>query len=82
MKEPYDWDAYAAVFAPHAEKLVARAEEAEKAGEIEKASVLYLYVLDRTCVLKLAQTLTPQSQTSICSLPHFALPRPTIRKAA
>jgi len=42
MKEPYDWDAYASVFAPHAEKLVARAEEAEKAGEIEKASVLYL----------------------------------------
>lgn len=45
MKEPYDWDAYAAVFAPHAEKLVARAEEAEKAGETEKASVLYLWVL-------------------------------------
>lgn len=42
MKEPYDWDAYASVFAPHAEKLVARAEVAEKAGEIEHASVLYL----------------------------------------
>ncbi|KAK7533149.1 Alpha/Beta hydrolase protein [Phyllosticta citribraziliensis] len=42
MKEPYDWDAYAGVFAPHAEKLVATAEAAEAAGEREKASEYYL----------------------------------------
>jgi hypothetical protein len=45
MREPYDWDAYAETFFPQAEKLVQRAEEAENAGEKEKASELYLYEL-------------------------------------
>lgn len=44
MREPYDWDAYAEAFFPKGEELVSRAEEAEKAGEREKASELYLYV--------------------------------------
>lgn len=42
MIEPYDWDAYAAVFAPQAEKLAGIAEAADAAGEREKASEYYL----------------------------------------
>ncbi|KAK8183365.1 Alpha/Beta hydrolase protein [Phyllosticta capitalensis] len=42
MKEPYDWDAYSAVFAPQAEKLAGIAEAADAAGEREKASEYYL----------------------------------------
>ncbi|KAF2808067.1 alpha/beta-hydrolase [Mytilinidion resinicola] len=42
FKEPYDWDAYAQVYFPKAEELTKIAEEAEKAGEIEKASEYYL----------------------------------------
>lgn len=41
-KEPYDWDAYAQVYFPKAEELVKRAEEAEKDGNREKASELYM----------------------------------------
>jgi hypothetical protein len=43
MREPYDWDAYAETFFPTAEELVRRATEADKAGERERASELYLY---------------------------------------
>jgi hypothetical protein len=43
MREPYDWDAYAETFFPTAQELVRRASEAEKTGEREKASELYLY---------------------------------------
>lgn len=42
MKEPYDWDAYAEVYFPQAEKLAKIAEEAEKAGEKEMACEYYL----------------------------------------
>ncbi|GAB7360783.1 hypothetical protein MBLNU230_g0770t1 [Neophaeotheca triangularis] len=42
QKEPYDWDAYAQVFFPKAEELVQRAQEAEKEGNREKASELYM----------------------------------------
>lgn len=42
FKEPYNWDEYAPVYFPHAERLVSQAEEAEKAGETEKASELFL----------------------------------------
>ena len=45
MKEPYDWDEYAQCFFPKAEDLAQRASEAEKAGEKDKASELYLFVL-------------------------------------
>ncbi|PNS16079.1 Cell morphoproteinsis protein PAG1 [Sphaceloma murrayae] len=41
-RPPYDWDAYAAAFAPKAEELIARAEAAEQAGRLEEASELYL----------------------------------------
>jgi hypothetical protein len=42
LHEPYDWDELAQMYFPKAEELVSRAEEAEKAGEKEKASELYL----------------------------------------
>jgi len=42
MKEPYDWDEYAPFYFPKAEELAQRAAEAEKAGEKDKASELYL----------------------------------------
>ncbi|KAF2835624.1 alpha/beta-hydrolase [Patellaria atrata CBS 101060] len=41
MREPYDWDAYAEMFRPQAQKLARIAEEAEAAGETEKASEYY-----------------------------------------
>lgn len=44
LKEPYNWDEYAQMFFPKAEELARIAEEAEKAGELEKASELYLFV--------------------------------------
>ncbi|KIV92343.1 hypothetical protein PV10_06793 [Exophiala mesophila] len=42
LKEPYDWDEYAQYYFPKAEELKSIAEEAEKAGETEKASEYYL----------------------------------------
>ena len=42
MKEPYNWDEYAKIYFPQAEKLKSIAEEAEKNGEKEKASEYYL----------------------------------------
>lgn len=44
LKEPYNWDEYAESFFPKARELAGIAEEAEKAGEKEKASEYYLYV--------------------------------------
>ena len=38
FKEPYDWDAYARMFFPQAEALKKTAQDAETAGEREKAS--------------------------------------------
>ncbi|KAI9661259.1 MAG: hypothetical protein M1821_009586 [Bathelium mastoideum] len=48
LKEPYDWDEYAQEFFPKAEELVQKAEEAEKAGEKEKASEFYLFPAPRS----------------------------------
>ena len=42
MKEPYNWDDYAQVHFPQAEKLAKMAKEAESKGEQEKASEYYL----------------------------------------
>ncbi len=42
MGEPYDWDIYANAFLPAADALTAKAEIAEKNGENEVASELYL----------------------------------------
>ncbi|KAF4551479.1 Heptaketide hydrolyase ayg1-like protein [Elsinoe fawcettii] len=44
QREPYDFDAYAAAFAPKGEELVRRAEEAEVVGKEEEASELFLPV--------------------------------------
>ena len=44
LKEPYDWDEYASMFFPKAEELSRIAEQAEAAGEKEKASEYYLSV--------------------------------------
>jgi dienelactone hydrolase len=42
FKEPYNWDEYAKVYFPQAEKLKEIAQEAEAASEREKASEYYL----------------------------------------
>ena len=42
MKPPYNWDEYAPIYFPQAEKLAKAAEEAEQAGEHEKACQYYL----------------------------------------
>jgi dienelactone hydrolase len=42
FKEPYNWDEYAQVYFPQAEKLSKIAQEAESKGEKEKASEYYL----------------------------------------
>ena len=42
QKEPYNWDDYADVYIPQAMLLTETAEEAEKAGEKEKAAEYYL----------------------------------------
>lgn len=44
LKPPYDWDEYAGYFLPSAAGLAGQAEEAERGGDKEKASELYLYV--------------------------------------
>ncbi|KAI0018423.1 alpha/beta-hydrolase [Xylariomycetidae sp. FL0641] len=58
LKEPYDWDEYAACFFPKASELVARAEQAEEAGEREKASELYLRA---SAVYRIARFPAPRS---------------------
>ncbi|KAJ5207606.1 hypothetical protein N7449_001985 [Penicillium cf. viridicatum] len=47
MKEPYEWEIFAAVFRPHAENLSDMANAAEEAGQLEKASEYYL----RSCAI-------------------------------
>ncbi|KAF5557768.1 alpha beta-hydrolase [Fusarium phyllophilum] len=42
FKEPYEWNAFASMFDPHASNLYEKAEAAEMAGELEKASEYYL----------------------------------------
>ncbi|KAJ4346600.1 uncharacterized protein N0V89_010531 [Didymosphaeria variabile] len=42
MKEPYNWDEYAKVYFPQAERLKSVAQEAESKGEVEKASEYYM----------------------------------------
>ncbi|KAF1984360.1 alpha/beta-hydrolase [Aulographum hederae CBS 113979] len=58
LKEPYDWDAYAEVFVPFAEELVSKAEEAEKAGDKEKASE---YFLRASAVYRISRFPAPRS---------------------
>ncbi|OAG41933.1 hypothetical protein AYO21_03936 [Fonsecaea monophora] len=59
LKEPYDWDEYAQSYFPKAEELTKIAEEAEKAGEIEKASEYYLR---SSAVYRISRFPTPRSE--------------------
>ena len=74
FKEPYNWDEYAQVFFPKAEELVSQAEEAEREGNKERASELYLYVALSSDheISKLI------CQASLCGLPYFSIPSPKI----
>ncbi|KAF2821674.1 alpha/beta-hydrolase [Ophiobolus disseminans] len=58
FKEPYDWDAYARVYFPQAERLKSIAEEAEANGEVEKASEYYLR---SSAVYRIARFPAPRS---------------------
>ncbi|KAK0724290.1 yellowish-green 1-like protein [Lasiosphaeris hirsuta] len=58
LKEPYDWDEYAASFFPKAEELAAIAAAAEAAGETEKASEYYLR---SSAVYRIARFPAPRS---------------------
>lgn len=58
LKEPYDWDEYASFFFPKAYALAARAEKAERAGNKEEASELYLR---SSAVYRIARFPTPRS---------------------
>ncbi|KAI9692777.1 MAG: hypothetical protein M1820_009376 [Bogoriella megaspora] len=59
LREPYDWDELAQMYFPKAEELVAGAEEAEKAGEKEKASELYLRA---SAVYRISRFPAPRSE--------------------
>lgn len=58
IQEPYDWDKYAEVFFPKAEELQAKAEEAEKADEKEKAAEYYFR---SSAVYRIARFPAPRS---------------------
>ena len=58
MKEPYDWDVYARAFFPKAEELAAIAENAEKAGDKDRAREFYLR---SSAVYRIARFPTPRS---------------------
>lgn len=58
MREPYDWDAYARIYFPQAEKLAQTAREAEANGETEKASEYYLR---SSAVYRIARFPAPRS---------------------
>jgi dienelactone hydrolase len=59
FKEPYDWDAYAKMYFPQAEKLSDIAKEAESKGEIEKASEYYLRA---SAVYRISRFPAPRSE--------------------
>jgi hypothetical protein len=59
MREPYDWDAYARMYFPQAEKLASIAREAEAKGETEKASEYYLR---SSAVYRIARFPAPRSE--------------------
>ncbi|OSS49025.1 hypothetical protein B5807_05655 [Epicoccum nigrum] len=59
FKEPYNWDEYAQVYFPQAEHLKSIAEQAEAAGEKEKASE---YFLRASAVYRISRFPAPRSQ--------------------
>ena len=58
FKEPYNWDDYARMYFPQAEALKKTAQDAEAAGEIEKASEYYLR---SSAVYRIARFPAPRS---------------------
>lgn len=74
LKEPYDWDEYAKMYFPKAEELKKTAEEAEKAGEKEKASEYYLFV-----PLHAFQTMADHDQTKFSCISYLQISCSTIR---
>tara|TARA_R110002003_G_scaffold189_1_gene14701 strand:- start:26568 stop:27830 length:1263 start_codon:yes stop_codon:yes gene_type:complete len=58
FKEPYNWDEYAKVYFPQAAGLASVAEEAEKQGELDKASEYYLR---SSAVYRIARFPAPRS---------------------
>ncbi|KAF2878074.1 Alpha/Beta hydrolase protein [Massariosphaeria phaeospora] len=59
FREPYDWDAYAKMYFPQAEKLTKIAEEADSKGEVEKASEYYLRA---SAVYRISRFPAPRSE--------------------
>ncbi|GIZ48646.1 hypothetical protein CKM354_001169800 [Cercospora kikuchii] len=59
QKEPYDWDKYAEAFFPKAEELLGIAEEAEKNGEMAKASE---YFMRASAVYRISRFPAPRSE--------------------
>lgn len=59
MREPYNWDDYAKIYFPQAEKLSKIAQEAESKGEIEKASEYYLRA---SAVYRISRFPAPRSE--------------------
>ncbi|ORY61681.1 Alpha/Beta hydrolase protein [Pseudomassariella vexata] len=59
LKEPYDWDQYAECFFPKARELAEAAEFAEKDGNKEKASELYLRA---SALYRIARFPAPRSE--------------------
>ena len=81
MKEPYDWDVYAATFFPHAETLEANAQAAAVEGNKEKASELYLYVF--VLLRESMSILKPYSRASaLYRIARFPIPRSSKQREA
>ncbi|KAF2445844.1 alpha/beta-hydrolase [Karstenula rhodostoma CBS 690.94] len=78
MKEPYNWDEYAKIYFPQAEKLKGVAEEAESKGDTEKASEYYLR---SSAVYRISRFPAPRSEVQReawklgkeCALKGFSL---------
>lgn len=75
QKEPYDWDAYARAFQPKAEELLQRAGLAQKQGNSDEASELYLSVLI-SCPSPVANT--NGGQACISRLSYLPVPLPSL----
>lgn len=81
IREPYNWDEYAAAFFPAAETLVREAELAEINGEEEKASEYYLQV--GTFQIRLRHEADQKSRASaVYRIARFPMPRSPKQKLA
>jgi pimeloyl-ACP methyl ester carboxylesterase len=75
QKPPYNWDNYAQAFFPKAEELVAEAEKAEKEGNQEKASELYLYVTLIQLLSRISGLTITRRASSLYTISRFPAPR-------